>query len=240
MVQKFNFGTDGCIESNDMYEPEWRSNYLSDCEDAFNKPITTIDLIRWSFHVARGMEYLASRKILHGDLAARNILLAEGNIAKICDFGLAKSMYQNEEYKSSKTILPVKWMAIESLRDRIFSTQSDVWSFGITMWEFFSLAVLPYPDLDNSEVYKKLVSGYRLEKPRFATSKIYNIMMDCWKEHPKQRPSFDELVQKLGDILEPPTQSQNPNDDAKECATILNAPVAKNPQVVENQLELIP
>ncbi|XP_065214729.1 vascular endothelial growth factor receptor 1-like [Planococcus citri] len=203
-------GADGYLISNHSYDPEWRSNYMSDDDESINKTIKTEDLINWSFQVARGMEYLASRKILHGDLAARNVLLAEGNTVKICDFGLAKSMYQNEQYQSSKTVLPVKWMAIESIRDRVFSTQSDVWSFGITMWEFFYLAVSPYPGLERmTDLYDKLESGYRMEKPKFATNKIYDVMIDCWHHNPNCRPTFTELCQVLGNLLEHPIQSQS-------------------------------
>ncbi|PSN38777.1 hypothetical protein C0J52_18673 [Blattella germanica] len=150
------------------------------------------------------MEYLVSRKVLHGDLAARNILLADDNIVKICDFGLAKSMYKSDNYrKKGDGPLPIKWMAIESIRDRVFSTQSDVWSFGVVLWEFFSLARTPYPGMEVDEkLYNKLVVGYRMERPDFATADIYEVMLSCWETNPDERPSFMDLAEILGNKLE--------------------------------------
>lgn len=160
--------------SNNSIQPEWRSNYKGDYKDNKVKPMCTKDLLAWAFQVARGMEYLASRRVLHGDLAARNILLADNNVVKICDFGLAKSMYKSENYKKkSDGPLPIKWMAIESIRDRVFSTQSDVWSFGIVLWEFFSFAKTPYPGMEaNEQLYHKLVDGYRMECPEYAPKQM--------------------------------------------------------------------
>nr|CAD7260158.1 unnamed protein product [Timema shepardi] len=197
-------GEDSMMLSNNSSQPEWRSNVRGDYKPSHVRPICTRDLLCWAFQVARGMEYLVGRKVLHGDLAARNILLADDNIVKICDFGLAKSMYKSDNYKKKGDgPLPVKWMAVESIRDRIFSTQSDVWSFGIVLWEFFSLARTPYPGMEADEkLYNKLVDGYRMECPDYATKEIYKIMVECWKAHPTHRPTFTKLSEMLGDMME--------------------------------------
>ncbi|XP_050741595.1 platelet-derived growth factor receptor alpha isoform X3 [Drosophila biarmipes] len=192
---------DDLIMSNNSVQPAWRSNYKTDSNEAMT--VTTVDLISWAFQVARGMDYLASRKVLHGDLAARNILLCENNVVKICDFGLARSMYRTDNYKKSESgKLPIKWLALESLSDHVFSTYSDVWSYGIVLWEMFSLAKVPYPGIDpNQELFNKLNDGYRMEKPPYANQELYEIMLECWRKNPESRPLFPELEQRFAKML---------------------------------------
>ncbi|XP_014218684.1 vascular endothelial growth factor receptor 2-like [Copidosoma floridanum] len=165
----------GPIESSDDFidedsEPGWRSNYEGDYVEGDFSFLCSEDLLLWAYQVANGMKFLSEKKVLHCDLAARNILLAENNIVKICDFGLAKTLYKDENYKKQCVgKLPVKWMAIESIRDGVFSTMSDVWSFGVVLWEFFSLAQIPYSGVGFGVMYQKLIRGYRMAQPANAT-----------------------------------------------------------------------
>ncbi|XP_063530528.1 vascular endothelial growth factor receptor 1 isoform X4 [Cydia strobilella] len=193
------------VSESGYVQPEWRSNYESDYvyEGRKPRPLTSRDLLAWAFQIARGMEYLANMKILHGDLAARNILLAEDNVVKICDFGLARSIYKNDEYqKKENSPLPVKWLAIECMMDRIFSTQSDVWSFGIVLWELFSLAKTPYPEINPQDLLQRLQEGHRLSKPQYADDRLYRVMRSCWDQRPTKRPTFTALQETIGSFLE--------------------------------------
>lgn len=148
---------------------------------------------------------------------------------KICDFGLAKTMYKDDNYqKKGNGPVPIKWMAVESIRDRVFSTQSDIWSFGIVLWEFFTLAETPYPGMKAETQYQRLIEGYRMEQPKYATKDMYvfiillflcgnflkadrmimiffsryNTMLQCWKAKPTLRPTFSDLVTDIGELLE--------------------------------------
>ncbi|XP_053673665.1 vascular endothelial growth factor receptor 1 [Anopheles nili] len=183
-------------------EPLWRSNYGMDYKGPA-RSVNTTDLVCWASQIACGMEYLASRKVLHGDLAARNILLCDDNVVKICDFGLARSMYKSDNYKKKgEAPLPFKWLALECISDNVFSTYSDVWAYGIVLWEVFSLGMVPYPGMDaNQELYNKLRDGYRMDKPQYSNQDIYDIMLNCWNVKPDSRPSFKDLKSRFNAML---------------------------------------
>ncbi|XP_057389214.1 vascular endothelial growth factor receptor 1 isoform X1 [Balaenoptera acutorostrata] len=195
-----SFASSGFQEDKSLSDVEEEE----DSDDFYKQPITMEDLISYSFQVARGMEFLSSRKCIHRDLAARNILLSENNVVKICDFGLARDIYKNPDYvRKGDTRLPLKWMAPESIFDKIYSTKSDVWSYGVLLWEIFSLGGSPYPGVQMDEDFcSRLKDGMRMRAPEYATAEIYQIMLDCWHKDPKERPRFAELVEKLGDLLQ--------------------------------------
>ncbi|XP_030650144.1 vascular endothelial growth factor receptor 3 isoform X2 [Chanos chanos] len=191
-------------------------------DDLWKTPLTIEDLICYSFQVARGMEFLASRKCIHRDLAARNILLSENNVVKICDFGLARDIYKDPDYvRKGNARLPLKWMAPESIFDKVYTSQSDVWSFGVLLWEIFSLGASPYPGIQIDEEFcKRLKDGTRMRAPDNASPEIYGIMLACWQGEPRERPTFPALVQILGDLLQdnslpdgPFNVSQSSEDD---------------------------
>ncbi|XP_036155140.1 vascular endothelial growth factor receptor 1 isoform X1 [Myotis myotis] len=195
-----SFASSGFQEDKSLSDVEEEE----DSDDFYKQPITMEDLISYSFQVARGMEFLSSRKCIHRDLAARNILLSENNVVKICDFGLARDIYKNPDYvRKGDTRLPLKWMAPESIFDKIYSTKSDVWSYGVLLWEIFSLGGSPYPGVQMDEDFcSRLKEGMRMRAPEYATPEIYQLMLDCWHRDPKERPRFAELVEKLGDLLQ--------------------------------------
>ncbi|XP_048459316.1 proto-oncogene tyrosine-protein kinase ROS-like [Rhincodon typus] len=182
------------------------------------------DLIDICLDVAKGCTYLEKMHFVHRDLAARNCLVSikeynsTNRKVKIGDFGLARDIYKNDYYrKEGEGLLPVRWMAPESLIDGMFTNQSDVWSFGILMWEVMTLGQQPYPARTNLEVLHFVRTGGRLEKPRNCPENVHQLMRKCWTREPHKRPSFQYIESCLEYLKSSPQDRQNAlvlyNDD---------------------------
>jgi len=159
------------------------------------------DQIRFAYDTCCGMAYLESTLVVHRDLAARNVLLSEDGQAKVADFGLASS--DGATVEGGK--LPIKWTAPEALRNAEFSNKSDMWSFGILLWEIYSFGRVPYPRIPLGDVVKHVEKGYQMEAPDGCPPPVYTIMKDAWKLNPKDRPKFALVKDKLAEF-----KNQNP------------------------------
>ncbi|XP_078371749.1 fibroblast growth factor receptor 4-like [Oculina patagonica] len=189
----------------EIYEPTWVTTT--------NNPeveLTITNLVVFAYQVSRGMEFLASRKCIHRDLATRNVLVGEDYVIKVADFGLARDVYKSDMYvkATSAGVLPVKWMALESLFDRLYTEKSDVWSFGICLWEIFTLGGTPYPGIPTEQLLDFLSDGHRMEQPHNCPLDMYTIMRDCWEKDADRRPTFALLSERIGRILELHTSKQ--------------------------------
>ncbi|XP_056287993.1 tyrosine-protein kinase Fer isoform X2 [Pseudoliparis swirei] len=159
--------------------------------------LKTKQLVRFSVDAAAGMAYLESKNCIHRDLAARNCLVGEGSVLKISDFGMSRQEDDGIYSSSGLKQIPIKWTAPEALNYGRYSSDSDVWSYGILLWETFSLGVCPYPGMTNQQAREQVEKGYRMSCPKCCPDDVYKVMQRCWLYSPEDRPKFSELQRDL-------------------------------------------
>ncbi|XP_056317041.1 insulin-like growth factor 1b receptor [Danio aesculapii] len=177
---------------------------LRSVENTSSLPLPPLKkMIQMAGEIADGMAYLNANKFVHRDLAARNCMVAEDFIVKIGDFGMTRDIYETDYYrKGGKGLLPVRWMSPESLKDGVFTTMSDVWSFGVVLWEIATLAEQPYQGMSNEQVLRFVMEGGLLDKPDNCPDMLFELMRMCWQYNPKMRPSFLEIISSIKEDLE--------------------------------------
>ncbi|XP_044753291.1 ALK tyrosine kinase receptor isoform X2 [Coccinella septempunctata] len=207
--------------------------------------LTMNDLILISIDVCKGCRYLEENRFIHRDLAARNCLLTTkgpGRVVKIADFGMARDVYRSDYYrKGGKAMLPIKWMPPEAFLDGIFSSKTDVWSYGVLLWEIMSMGYMPYTGCANREVMQLVTSGGRLDPPANCPGPIYGLMTQCWHPTPEQRPTFATILERLGycaqdpDVMNAPLPVFHRPPSAERDSTVMR-PMNSD----DNCLQIIP
>uniref|UniRef100_A0A8C9RI78 Tyrosine-protein kinase n=1 Tax=Scleropages formosus TaxID=113540 RepID=A0A8C9RI78_SCLFO len=167
-------------------------DYLRECN---REEVNAVVLLYMATQISSAMEYLEKKNFIHRDLAARNCLVGENQLVKVADFGLSRLMTGDTYTAHAGAKFPIKWTAPESLAYNKFSIKSDVWAFGVLLWEIATYGLSPYPGIDLSQVYELLEKDYRMDRPEGCPEKVYELMRACWKWNPAERPSFAEIHQ---------------------------------------------
>ncbi|XP_033893215.1 tyrosine-protein kinase ABL1-like isoform X1 [Acipenser ruthenus] len=167
-------------------------DYLRECN---REEVNAVVLLHMATQISSAMEDLEKKNFIHRDLAARNCLVGENHLVKVADFGLSRLMTGDTYTAHAGAKFPIKWTAPESLAYNKFSIKSDVWAFGVLLWEIATYGMSPYPGIDLSQVYELLEKDYRMDRPEGCPEKVYELMRGCWRWNPAERPSFAEIHQ---------------------------------------------
>ncbi|KAF5405312.1 Receptor protein-tyrosine kinase [Paragonimus heterotremus] len=176
--------------------------YVKEYRDELN----SLTLLSWAEQIADGMSYLELRGIIHRDLAARNVLVQRRDLVQITDFGLAKMLERPDEHSVVVRAgrVPIRWLAIETLQDSIYSHKTDVWTYGVTLWEIFTYGRRPYEDVETKDIKDHVMKGGRLTQPEICTLDVYMVMVKCWMEDYESRPTFAELKRTFANFCKTP------------------------------------
>jgi serine/threonine protein kinase len=187
-------------------------------------PLRYREMLCFSYQLARGCAYLSEKRLVHMDLAARNALVGDDNSVKVADFGLTRPMEEGKPYLFLRETmrLALKWVAPESMTKKIFSEASDVWAFGVVLWEIASYGSTPYGRVLTSEIQEKVCNGLRLQQPSTCPTEFYNVMLDCWKELPRDRPSFATLDTRITAMFD-----EHPGEDRDVGAAVAKGKAVK-------------
>ncbi|KAM9333187.1 receptor-type tyrosine-protein kinase FLT3-like isoform 2-T2 [Pholidichthys leucotaenia] len=198
--------------------------------------LTFDDLLSFAFQVAKGMEFLSSKNCIHRDLAARNVLVTKGRLVKIGDFGLARDVDNDSNYVIRGNVrLPVKWMAPESIFQGMYTMKSDVWAYGILLWEIFSLGVTPYPGMKVDHTFYSMIErGFKMDCPYYANEAVYEMMCRCWALEPCSRPSFSKVVSFMYDHLTDREEQLYQNMTNQTCNNYQNVSITEDISALTN------
>ncbi|XP_068691325.1 proto-oncogene tyrosine-protein kinase receptor Ret-like isoform X3 [Montipora foliosa] len=181
-----------------------QDNYYSDPSVKPGSTLTSRQLLKFAWEISDGMHYVSMKKIIHRDLAARNVLVGEDEVCKITDFGMARDVQEDDIYvRTHEGRLPIKWTAPEALfGSGAYTTSSDVWSYGVVLYEIFTVGGDPFPGVLMRDIPALLENGYRMSRPKYINSQLYETMTECWENDPSKRPDFGSLKATFHKLME--------------------------------------
>lgn len=187
-----------CAPSNYLlHSTEIRADVSRDLD------LTNLDMLKIAQQISSGMVYLSDRKFVHRDLATRNCLIDNNMTVKIADFGLSQKIYLQNYFKGNKhDAIPIRWMPLECILHNKYTIESDIWAFGVCLWEIFSFALQPYYGMTHEEVVKFIKDGNVMSCPDNTPQLVYELMRQCWNQKPDLRPSFRKIYQTLENVIQ--------------------------------------
>ncbi|XP_029563138.1 tyrosine-protein kinase ABL2 isoform X2 [Salmo trutta] len=209
-------------------------DYLRECD---REEVNAVVLLYMATQISSAMEYLEKKNFIHRDLAARNCLVGENSVVKVADFGLSRLMTGDTYTAHAGAKFPIKWTAPESLAYNTFSIKSDVWAFGVLLWEIATYGMSPYPGIDLSQVYDLLEKGYRMEQPEGCPPKVHELMRACWQWSPLDRPSFAETHQAFETMFHDSSISEEVAEELCKTASSGHGP---SPHSFNHDMPLLP